>query len=246
MRCRAWGSLRPRPGTPVAGARAVFWSPAPSWCWLWRATAAPSTTPTTTPRRAFDNAERVREDALRKNQDPPKPAGAQKTDYETAIAKAQKVLDEYPGHKLSDDALFLRAKAYYRLESYRMSIRQFDLLFQNFPASEYLEESLYLQALNYLLIGALDRSQDYLGQLERAYPDSRYQAEVSRVSGDNAYTLEDWDGARTAYRQYLALGRRGARPRSRCVEAGRVPVGTGPLCRGRYRPGRDAGRGRAR
>lgn len=165
-------------------------------------------------KRAFDNAERVREDALRRNQDPPKPQGAQKSDYETAIAKAQKVLDDYPGHSLSDDALFLRAKAYYRLESYRMSIRQFDLLFQNFPATEYLEESLYLQALNHLLIGALDRSQDYLGQLERAFPDSRYQAEVSRVSGDNSYALEDWEGARVAYSQYLGLGEE-ARERDR-------------------------------
>jgi outer membrane protein assembly factor BamD (BamD/ComL family) len=157
-------------------------------------------------RKSFDNAERVRDDAIRRHQDPPKPVGAQKTDYENAIAKAQKVLDDYPGHSLSDDALFVRAKSYYRLESYRMSIRQFDLLFTNFPATEYLEESLYLQALNYLLIGALDRSQDYLGQLERAFPDSRYQAEVSRVSGDNAYTMENWEAAATAYRQYLALG----------------------------------------
>ena len=165
-------------------------------------------------KKAFDNAERVREDALRRNQDPPKPAGTQKADYETAIAKAQKLLDEYPGHSLSDDALFLRAKAYYRLESYRMSIRQFDLLFQNFPATEYLEEALYLQALNHLLIGALDRSQDYLGQLARAFPDSRYQSEVSRVSGDNSYVLEDWEAATTAYSQYLALGDK-ARERDR-------------------------------
>lgn len=165
-------------------------------------------------KKAFDNAERVREDALRRNEDPPKPAGAQKTDYETAIAKAQKLLDDYPGHSLSDDALFLRAKAYYRLESYRMSIRQFDLLFQNFPATEYLEESLYLQALNYLLIGALDRSRDYLGQLERAFPESRFQSEVSRVSGDNSYALEDWETAREAYSQYLGLGDK-ARDRDR-------------------------------
>lgn len=157
-------------------------------------------------KRAFDNAERVRDDAIRKNQDPPKPVGQQKSDYELAIVKAQKVLDEYPGHKLSDDALFLRAKSYFRLESYRMSIHQFDLLFQNFPATEYLEESLYLQALNYLLLGALDRSQDYLGQLERAFPNSRWEAEVNRVSGDNFLAMEDWEAAATAYRQYLDLG----------------------------------------
>lgn len=165
-------------------------------------------------KKAFDSAERVRDDAIRRNQDPPKPAGAQKTDYETAIAKAQKLLDEYPGHSLSDDALFLRAKAYYRLESYRMSIRQLDLLFQNFPATEYLEEALYIQALNHLLIGALERSRDYLGQLERAFPDSRFRSEVSRVSGDNSFALEDWEAARDAYSQYLALGDK-ARERDR-------------------------------
>ncbi len=157
-------------------------------------------------KRSFDNAERVRDDAIRKNQDPPKPVGQQKADYEMAVAKAQKVLDEYPGHKLSDDALFLRAKAYFRLESYRMSIHQFDLLFQNFPATEYLEESLYLQALNYLLLGALDRSQDYLSQLERAFPNSRWEAEINRVSGDNFVAMEDWEAAAAAYRQYLDLG----------------------------------------
>lgn len=44
-------------------------------------------------KRSFDNAERVRDDAIRKNQDPPKPVGQQKADYEMAVAKAQKVLD---------------------------------------------------------------------------------------------------------------------------------------------------------
>ena len=103
-------------------------------------------------KKAFDEAEHVRDEAIRKHEDPPKPAGLQKTNYELSIQKAQKVLDEYPGHDLTDDALFLQAKAWHRLECYRMSIRKLDLLFPNFPASEYMEEALYLQGLNYLLI----------------------------------------------------------------------------------------------
>ena len=91
-------------------------------------------------KKSFDSAERVREDAIRQHQDPPKPVGAQKSDYDNAIRKAQKVLDEFPGHSLTDDALFLQAKSYYRLESYRMSIRKFDLLFTNYPQTPYLEE----------------------------------------------------------------------------------------------------------
>ena len=126
-------------------------------------------------KRAFDQAEQVREEAIRNHEDPPRPTGLQKTNYDKAIQKAQKILDEYPGHSLTDDALFLQAKAWHRLEGYRMSIRKLDLLFLNFPATEYMEEALYLQGLNYLLIGALDKSQAFLEQLERRFPDSRFK-----------------------------------------------------------------------
>lgn len=154
-------------------------------------------------KKAFDDAEYVRNEAIRKHEDPPKPAGLQKTNYETAIQKAQKVLDEYPGHGLTDDALFLQAKSWHRLEGYRMSIRKLDLLFQNFPATEYLEESLYLQGLNYLLIGSLEKSQEFLAQLGRRFPDSRYQADVQKVSGDNSFAMENWEAAAASYRRYL-------------------------------------------
>ncbi len=156
-------------------------------------------------KRSYESAERVRDEAIRKHEDPPKPIGTQKSDYDNAIKKAQKVLDEYPGHSLTDDALFLQAKSYYRLESYRMSIRKFDLLFSNFPQTPYLEESLYLTALDYLLIGAVDRSQEYLDRLAKLYPDSKYQAETRKVSGDNSFAMEEWEAAAENYRGYLAL-----------------------------------------
>ncbi|MCK9995265.1 MAG: tetratricopeptide repeat protein [Candidatus Krumholzibacteria bacterium] len=156
-------------------------------------------------KKSFDQAERVRDEAIRKHEDPPKPVGTQKSDYDNAIRKAQKVLDEYPGHSLTDDALFLQAKSYYRLESYRMSIRKFDLMFTNFPQTPYLEESLYLTALDYLLIGAVDRSQEYLDRLAKLYPDSKFQAETRKVSGNNSFAMEDWDVAAENYRAYLEL-----------------------------------------
>ncbi len=155
--------------------------------------------------KSFDAAEQIREDALRKHQDPPKPAGGQKSDYDNAIRKAQKILDEYPGHSLTDDALFLQAKAYYRLESYRMSIRKFDLLFTNFPQTAAMEEALYLTAMDYLLIGAVDRSQEYLDRLAKLFPESKFQAETRKVSGDNSFALEDWATAAENYRQYLEI-----------------------------------------
>ena len=154
-------------------------------------------------KRAFDQAEQVREDAIRNHEEPRSAQGAQKTNYETAIRKAQKVLDEYPGHDLTDDALFLQGKAHYRLEAYRQSIRKLDLLFVNFPQTPYLEESYYLQALNYLLLGDAVRSQEYLDRLAKAFPESKFLSETLIVSGDNAYALEEWDQAAAAYAQYL-------------------------------------------
>lgn len=156
-------------------------------------------------KKSFDSAEHVRDEAIKQHKDPPKPTGTQKTDYDTAIRKAQKVLDEYPGNGLTDDALFLQAKSYYRLESYRMSIRKFDLLFTNFPKTPYMEEALYLTAMDYLLIGAVDRSQEYLDRLAKLYPKSKYQAETRKVSGDNSFALEDWAVAAENYRAYLDL-----------------------------------------
>jgi len=154
-------------------------------------------------RKSFDEAEHVRNEALRKHQDPPEPSGAQKTNYLDAIKKAQKVLDEYPGHSLTDDALFLQAKAHSRLSAYRQSIKKLELLFQNYPATEYQEEALYLQGLNYLMVGAVDRSQEYLDKLATQFPDSKFQSETLKVSGDNSYILEEWELAAASYQQYL-------------------------------------------
>lgn len=153
--------------------------------------------------KAFDDAERARADAIKSGEDPNRAVTSQRQNYLRAVAKAQKLLDEYPGHSLSDDALFIQGKAHHRLASYRMSIRQLDLLFANFPQTPYMEEALFLQAVNYLMINDATRSQDLLDRIERQYPRSRFQAEALRATGDNAYTLRHWPEAAAAYQNYL-------------------------------------------
>jgi TolA-binding protein len=155
-------------------------------------------------KKAFDEAERLREDQIKKGEDVSKPSGTQKTSYENAYKKAQKILDEYPGHALTDDALFLQAKASQRLNNYRNSILKLNLLFTNFPQTPYMEEALFLQGVNYLMVGEAQRSRDTLDSLEKQYPKSRFQAQALRTSGDNAYSLEAWAEARDAYTAYLA------------------------------------------
>jgi len=154
-------------------------------------------------KKHFDDAEHIRDEAIKKTGEAPKVSGSQRTNYDDAIRKSQKVLDEYPGHSLTDDVLFLQGKAYHRMESYRMSIRKLDLLFLNYPATEYLEEALYIQALNYLLLGSLANSQEFLDKLAKSYPESEFQAETRRVSGENAFIMKQYGEAAEEFKSYL-------------------------------------------
>ncbi|MBU1071844.1 tetratricopeptide repeat protein, partial [bacterium] len=154
-------------------------------------------------RKAFDSAEHVREQRLKQGEDVSQPTNTQNGDYQLAIKKCQKLLEEYPGHSLTDDALFLMAKSYHRMQSYRMSIAKLDLLFQNFPANKFMEEALFLQAANHMFIGSVANSNDYLIQLQQQFPDSKFQAEALRVGGDNAFSLERWEQARDSYLRFL-------------------------------------------
>lgn len=155
-------------------------------------------------KKAFDGAEQVRADQIKKGEDVSKPTGNQKTAYENAYKKAQKILDEYPGHDLTDDALFLQGKASQRLNNYRNSILKLNQLFTNFPQTPFMEEALFLQGVNYLMVGEAQRSRDTLELLEKQFPESRFQAQALRTSGDNAYALEAWPEARDAYQAYLS------------------------------------------
>lgn len=160
-------------------------------------------------KQAFNQAERAREEAIKEGQDVQRAVSGQRQNYLRTIEKAQKALDMFPGHSTSDEALFLQGKAHHRLASYRMSIRQFDLLRTNFPKTPYMEEVLFLQAVNYLMINDAARSQDFLDLLERQFPESRFQAEALRAGGDNAFALKDWDGAVRSFSRYLDRHPRG-------------------------------------
>jgi len=154
--------------------------------------------------KAFRLAEHQRAEAIKTGKDEAQATTAQKKNYETAIAKAQKVLDEYPGHGLTDDALFLMAKSYFRLASYRMSLAKIDLLFVNFPKTPYEEEALYIQALDYLYVGDLANSTVALERLESRFPKSRFRADALRVRAENHFALEEWAAAREGFAAYLA------------------------------------------
>ncbi|MBC8425505.1 hypothetical protein H8E07_15410 [bacterium] len=154
-------------------------------------------------RKAYEDAERVREQRIKQGEDVSQPTSTQTGGYQLCVKKCQKLLEEYPGHGLTDDALFLMAKSYHRMQSHRMSISRLELLFQNFPSNKYMEEALFLQAANHMFIGDVKRSSEFLAQLQQQFPESKFQAEALRVGGDNAYSLERWEQGRDNYIRFL-------------------------------------------
>jgi outer membrane protein assembly factor BamD (BamD/ComL family) len=160
--------------------------------------------------KSFREAEQGREDKLKEGVDAVQATAAQKSKYELALQKTQKILDEYPGSGLMDDALFLMAKAHYRLTAYRMSIAKLDLLFANFPQTPYEEEAIYIQALDYLGVGDLANSTMAIERLSTRFPESRFRAEALRVSAENKFTLKDWEGASTGFSDWLQNFPKGA------------------------------------
>jgi len=154
--------------------------------------------------KAFREAEQEREDRLKAGEEVTQATSSQRNNYDKAIKKCQKILNEYPGSGMTDDALFLMAKAHHRLAAYRTSARNIELLFANFPATPFEEEALYFQALNYLLIGDVTQSNSFLERLHKNFPDSEFRAEAFRVRGENSYVLEDWQAARESFEAYLA------------------------------------------
>ncbi len=160
--------------------------------------------------RTFREAEQEREDKLKAGVDAEQATASQKSKYEMALQKTQKILDEYPGSDLMDDALFLMAKAHYRLTAYRMSIAKIDLLFANYPRTPYEEEAIYIQALDYLGVGDLANSTMAIERLSTRFPESRFRAEALRVSAENKFALKDWEGARTGFSDWLENFPKGA------------------------------------
>ena len=160
--------------------------------------------------RSFREAEQEREDKVKAGVDAVQATAAQKAKYELALQKTQKILDEYPGSDLMDDALFLMAKAHYRLTAYRMSIVKLDLLFANFPRTPYEEEAIYIQALDYLGVGDLENSTMAIERLSTRFPESRFRAEALRVSAENKFALKDWEGARAGFSDWLVQFPKGA------------------------------------
>jgi len=122
--------------------------------------------------------------------------------YDRAIDKASKVLDEFPkAKKWHDDALFLIAKASYYKGDYEKTIRVCNELFIDFPSSPFVPEAyLFLGKAN-LEFGNLDRADAAFTTILEKYPYLNSRQEITLLVAETAARKEGKKKALTLMEQ---------------------------------------------
>ena len=142
---------------------------------------------------AFDTAFREHGKLLKKYPDSTTialPSDVQ-SNYDKAIDKASKVLDEYPKKKKwHEEAVFLMGRSYYYKAEYEKAIRTFKRLQQEFPGSPFVPESYLYVGRSYLQTGSLDKAEETFTFVVEKYPQLNQNQDVSLLIVDVAIRRE--------------------------------------------------------
>ena len=111
--------------------------------------------------------------------------------YDRAIDKASKVMEEYPKEKKwHEKAIFLIGKASFFKADYEKAIRTFKRLQKEFPGSPFIPESYLYVGRSYLLSGNLDKAEETFALIIEKYPDFNKNQDVSLLLVDVAIRRE--------------------------------------------------------
>ena len=107
-------------------------------------------------RKAFNEAERVRKEALKKS-GRARGGRSGSGQYNIAIEKSLKVIEQYPNSSWYDDALYVLATSYFHTEQYGKAERRFRELLANYGESDYVNDAMLMLAQSKL---RLDEEED--------------------------------------------------------------------------------------
>jgi len=144
-------------------------------------------------KKAFGAAEKARDRAENRR-------GAGRTDYQTAIEKALKVIEQHPNSKYYDDALFILAVSYFHTEQYGRAERRFREIIANYGDTKWAREStLYLAQAK---LGLLE-SQDAMVLFEAIFTedyDAEYKADAAMALGEFYFEEQEYDRSENYFR----------------------------------------------
>lgn len=144
--------------------------------------------------QAFNNAERQRHES--------KGGSGGRSEYQKAIEKAQKVVENYPKSKYYDDALFILGVSFYHTGEFAKSERRFRELLAEFEDSKYTREATLYQAKAKLALGEEEDAMTVFSDIFESRYDRDFKAEAAVALGNFYMEEKDYSEAR---RYYIAV-----------------------------------------
>jgi TolA-binding protein len=144
-------------------------------------------------RISYDTASQAHRKLLKKNPDSTLvalPPDIQ-SNYDRAIEKASKMMDEFPKKKKwHDDALLLIGKANFFKGEYEKALRSLQQLQEDFPESPYIPESYLFTGKSYLKLENYDRADEVFDFILKKYPELNEEQEVTILKVEVALSRE--------------------------------------------------------
>lgn len=141
-------------------------------------------------RKSFNTAEKTRKAT----------GSANLNEYETAIAKCLKIVDNYPKSKYFDDALFVLAVSYYHTKKYDKSERRLRELLANYPESKYEKEATVYLAQAKLKLGETQEAMASFEEIFQSDFSKEYKAQAATELGIHYKSEKQYDQANGYFR----------------------------------------------
>jgi tetratricopeptide (TPR) repeat protein len=134
-------------------------------------------------RKAFNEAEKVRRNS------PPDRPRINTNQYQKAIEKALKVIENYPNSKWYDDALYVLAVSYYWTKQYGKAERRCREILADYPDSKYAKEANVYLAKAWLQQNYVTDAMQKFEEIFNSDIDRKYKTEAAMALG--MYYFED-------------------------------------------------------
>jgi TolA-binding protein len=142
-------------------------------------------------KKAFNAAEKARRASPR--------ASAGQREYQEAIVKCLKVVEDHPKSKYYDDAVYILGVSYYHTQQYGKAERRFREYLADYPNGKKAREANVYLAKSKLALGDMDDAMATFGQVFVSKYDKEYKAEAAMALGNHLHETKDYSAARNYF-----------------------------------------------
>jgi len=145
-------------------------------------------------KKAFNKAESIRIESKSGR------SGAGAKDYQVAIEKCQKVVDNHPNSKYYDDAVYILGVSYYHTEQYSRADRRFRELLADYPDSKFARDARLYLAKTKLALGEVEDARGIFEEIFDSDLSREFKVESAWALGRYHYREKEYDQAAGFFR----------------------------------------------